>query len=84
MRHFRDRTSDEFDTIELPGKNGARKGGAGSKKKKLNLNTYKFHSLGDYVATIHLFGTTDLYLTQVVSSVIHPTIFHVEVLFLVG
>ena len=84
MRHFRDRTSDEFDTIELPGENGARKGGAGSKKKKLNLNTYKFHSLRDYVATIRLFGTTDSYSTQVVSSVIHPTIFHVEVLFLVG
>ncbi|KAK0502621.1 hypothetical protein EDD18DRAFT_1347259 [Armillaria luteobubalina] len=31
---------------------------------KLNLNMYKFHSLGDYVASIHLFGTTDLYSTQ--------------------
>jgi len=69
MRQFRDKTSDEFDTMELPRETSARKGGArSSKKKKLNLNTYKFHALGDYVATIRLFGTTDSYSTQVVSS----------------
>lgn len=34
--------------------------------RKLNLNTYKFHSLGDYVASIRLFGTTDSYSTQMV------------------
>lgn len=71
MRQFRDKTSDEFDTKELPRKTrkgGARKAGAHPpKKKKLNLNTYKFHSLGDYVSTIRLFGTTDSYSTQVVS-----------------
>jgi hypothetical protein len=68
MRKFRDKTSDKFDTMELPQEAGARKGGAhSSKKKKLNLNTYKFHALGDYVATIRLFGTTDSYSTQLVS-----------------
>lgn len=66
MRQFRDKTSDEFDTIELPRETNARKEGARSSKKKLNLNTYKFHALGDYVATIRLFGTTDSYSTQVV------------------
>ena len=66
-RQFRDKTSDKFNTVELPHKAGARKGGA---KKKLNLNTYKFHALGDYVATIRLFGTTDSYSTQLVSSIL--------------
>ena len=73
MRKFRDKTSDEFDTVDLPRETGARKGGARS--KKLNLNTYKFHALGDYVATIRLFGTTDSYSTQLVSSVF----FHISV-----
>ena len=66
MRQFRDKTSDKFHTVELPSEM-ARKRGMRSLKKKLNLNTYKFHSLGDYVATIRLFGTTDSYSTQVVS-----------------
>ncbi|KAK0183719.1 hypothetical protein F5146DRAFT_1106407 [Armillaria mellea] len=38
---------------------------------KLNLNTFKFHSLGDYVASIHLFGTTDSYSTQMVESILN-------------
>ena len=70
MRQFRDKTSDEFNTVELPRETSAQKGRMhSSKKKKLNLNTYKFHALGDYVATIRLFGTTDSYSTQVVSSI---------------
>lgn len=70
MRKFRDKTSDEFDTTELPREASARNGGArSSKKKKLNLNTYKFHALGDYVATIRLFRTTDSYSTQLVSNI---------------
>lgn len=36
------------------------------KAKTLNLFTYKFHALGDYVRTIQLFGTTDSYSTQIV------------------
>lgn len=33
-----------------------------------NLNTYKNHSLGDYVRTIRMYGTTDSYSTEPVSS----------------
>ncbi|TFK16819.1 hypothetical protein FA15DRAFT_606329 [Coprinopsis marcescibilis] len=29
------------------------------KRKTLNINTYKYHALGDYVSTIKKFGTTD-------------------------
>ncbi|KAH7909388.1 hypothetical protein BJ138DRAFT_1102735 [Hygrophoropsis aurantiaca] len=34
------------------------------KRKLLNLNTYKYHALGDYPDTIRRFGTTDSYSTQ--------------------
>ena len=37
-------------------------------KVELNLETYKFHSLGDYVEAIRYGGTTDSYTTEVVSS----------------
>jgi hypothetical protein len=36
------------------------------KTKRLNLSTYKFHALADYVPTIRMFGTTDSYSTQTV------------------
>lgn len=36
--------------------------------KALNLRTYKFHALGDYTAAIRMYGTTDSYSTQTVSS----------------
>jgi hypothetical protein len=38
------------------------------KRKIFNLNTYKIHSLGDYVRTIRMYGTTDSYSTEPVSS----------------
>ncbi|KAF8427567.1 hypothetical protein L210DRAFT_3652625 [Boletus edulis BED1] len=46
---------------------GHRKKGVKSESlpKMLNINTYKFHALGDYEKTIRLFGTTDSYMTQV-------------------
>lgn len=37
------------------------------KVKEFNLNTYKTHSLGDYVDMIRRYGTTDLYSTEVVN-----------------
>ena len=77
MRQFRDGTQG-FDTVELPRETGAQKGGANSSRKKLNLNTYKFHALGDYVATIRLFGTTDSYSTQVVSSKVCYVVHSIE------
>jgi len=36
------------------------------KPKTLNIFTYKFHALGDYVRTIRLFGGTDSFSTQLV------------------
>jgi hypothetical protein len=37
--------------------------------ERFNLSTYKFHSMGDYVQTIKLFGTMDSFTTQIVSIV---------------
>lgn len=57
-------------TTVAPGKRaGKRKnpkapGDSGRRPKSLNLKTYKYHALGDYVTTIHHFGTTDSYSTQ--------------------
>jgi hypothetical protein len=39
-------------------------------KKLLNLSMYKVHSLGDYVCTIRMLGTTDLYSTQTVRFIV--------------
>ena len=39
-----------------------------ARPKLFNLATYKLHALGDYVHSIHLFGTTDSYTTQLVSN----------------
>lgn len=47
-----------------------------AKSKTLNLFTYKFHALGDYVRTIKLFGTTDSYSTQIVSSTLFSAFKH--------
>ena len=40
---------------------------AGRLRRKLNLNTYKDHSLGDYVESIRQNGTVDSYSTESVS-----------------
>jgi len=78
MRAFRDTTKDSFNTVELPSETAARKRRSlategdtstrprGPLKKVLNLRTYKFHALGDYVQSIRLFGTVDSYSTQLV------------------
>ena len=88
MRQFRDTTLSAFATFELPREKGARRRRQTSNKgketaaessginpKNLNLFTYKWHALGDYVRTIRLFGGTDGFSTQVVrdflSKVIH-------------
>ncbi|KAJ3925142.1 MAG: hypothetical protein NXY57DRAFT_949196 [Lentinula lateritia] len=76
----RKRLPEEFDTRPLPREVAAasrRKANAQAKgkdqpnvqtpkpKQKLfNMNTYKFHALGDYPWTIRTFGTTDSYSTQ--------------------
>ncbi|KAJ6448150.1 hypothetical protein C8R45DRAFT_850455, partial [Mycena sanguinolenta] len=38
------------------------------KGKFLNLDTYKFHALGDYPSTVRFVGTTDSFSTVIVSS----------------
>jgi hypothetical protein len=38
------------------------------KKMSLTIHRYKFHVMADYVQTIRMFGTTDSYSTQTVSS----------------
>jgi hypothetical protein len=84
VRKFRDATQSGFATFELPKETGARKrrqkSGKGKEKaaadntserkpQSLNLFTYKWHALGDYVRTIRLFGGTDGFSTQVVSNI---------------
>ena len=84
MRKFRDTTQSAFVTFELPKEagvrqrrqesgNGKEKAAAGSasarKLKNLNLFTYKWHALGDYVQAIRLFGGTDGFSTQVVGDI---------------
>jgi hypothetical protein len=78
-RNFRDTTQSTFATFELPKETEARKrrqnsgkgkekaASGGKKSKILNLFTYKWHALGDYIPTIRLFGSTSGFSTQVVS-----------------
>jgi hypothetical protein len=49
------------------GPNNTSSESSGPKVKRFNLNTYKFHAMGDYVRTIKLFGTVDSFTTQIVS-----------------
>lgn len=44
--------------------------------KSLNLRTYKLHALGDYTTSIRMYGTTDSYSTQPVST--YPSEFVVD------
>lgn len=81
LRKFRDFTCAAFATVELPKERAARErkatrerldtnnadaGSGGRKAKKFNLNTYKFHAMGDYFQSIRLFGTVDSFTTQIV------------------
>ena len=76
FRHFAGVTCKELNTTELPRESRARMrraadaGGSGgtstggAKPKAFNLNTYKFHALGDYPQAIDERGTTDNYTSQ--------------------
>jgi hypothetical protein len=81
LRKFRDFTCAAFNTVELQKETAARRRrlaqraecinatsseSSGPRTKRFNLNTYKFHAMGDYVRTIKLFGTTDSFTTQIV------------------
>jgi hypothetical protein len=82
MRKFKSYTCKAFQTKELPHEETARRrrkaamdpagqqaAGTSSdpRTKTLNLQTYKWHALGDYASTIRRYGTTDSYSTQTVS-----------------
>ena len=82
MRDFESATCSAFETRELKREaearqrqqtkvatehNAASTSGIARKRKIFNLNTYKNHSLGDYVQTIRMYGTTDSYSTEPVS-----------------
>ena len=89
VRQFVKVACNAFDTRELPQETttrgrrkpafaGSSSGQAGmshstAKRKVLNLQTYKYHALGDYPNAIRQFGTMDNYSTQTVSlpSVVH-------------
>jgi hypothetical protein len=83
VRRFQSETCKSFRTVESPREAAARArvqaqraaasgttvpGTTGRKAKEFNLQTYKFHAMGDYSATIKRFGTTDSYTTQIVRS----------------
>ena len=87
MRSFRDLTCSQFETKELQWEvdawkraqqhaqaRGSSKGSQSISewwKKTFNLFMLKFHALGDYICTIQIFGTTDLFSTQVVWNSYH-------------
>jgi hypothetical protein len=80
FRGFANETCPAFDTRELQrevdarqrrqSKNKDASSGMTRRQKKFNLQTYKFHSLGDYAATIRRYGTCDSYTTEIVSKTI--------------
>jgi hypothetical protein len=79
FRTFANRTCQAFSTRELKREAEARQrrhmktdptsesATASQRPKAFNLQTYKFHSLGDYVETIRKYGTCDSYSTEIVS-----------------
>jgi hypothetical protein len=78
FRTFVNDTCPAFDTRELKREAGARQRRKSKKtdaaaatttprRKKFNLQTYKYHSLGDYAAMIRRYGTCDSYTTEMVS-----------------
>jgi hypothetical protein len=75
VRNFEKKVCSTFSTVELPREAEAQKRRQGAKQsdassaaqvKKLNLFTYKWHALGDYVNQIRLFGGSDGFSTQIV------------------
>ena len=58
------RQTEDFTASEGASPSNSQSNGNARLPKTLNLNTYKFHSLGDYVATIRKYGTTDSYSTE--------------------
>ncbi|KAG2056709.1 hypothetical protein BDR06DRAFT_1039209 [Suillus hirtellus] len=94
LHKFQKFTCNTFTTMELPKERAAHKhkathqcltsdipdaGGGGQRTKKFNMNTYKFHTIGDYLQTIQLFGMIDSFTSQIVCE--HPFhIFHLNLI----
>lgn len=85
FRHFQRNICPTYNTRELPREADARRRrhrsnkadqsaetDNGGRSKEFNLHTFKYHSLGDTVQTIRMFGTTDSYNTAVVSTAVYP------------
>lgn len=84
MRHFRHHFCSRFETVELPREFERRQrqkivltsnqmtisATGGKRAKKLNISTYKYHSLGDYARFIRMFGGSDSFSTQLVGNCI--------------
>lgn len=75
VRNFEVSMCSQYATVELPREAEARKRrdkatvrpkSRGRQAKFLNLFTYKWHALADYVPTIRLFGGSDGFSTQIV------------------
>jgi hypothetical protein len=81
LRLFATTTCTNYNTFELPREASARRRRKPKKSqgdvqdtsapvahrtKQFNMETYKLHALGDYVATIRTFGTCDSYSTELV------------------
>src|ERR1700691_1406257 len=75
MRNFEEATRSQYITFELPREAEARqrrdkdrqqKSGSSKRAKLLNLFTYTWHALADYVPTIRLFGGSDGFSTRIV------------------
>ena len=85
MRDFEKKICSKFTAVELPREAEARKrrraagdqsGASAARVKKLNLFTYKWHSLADYVPHIRLFGGSDGFSSQIVRIL---TLIHISV-----
>lgn len=74
LRHFTNTVSSNFPTCETQAEYAKHQRASpgstpGRQPKGFNMCTIKLHSLGDYVSTIRLYGTTENYSTGTVSSI---------------
>jgi hypothetical protein len=81
LHKFHRQVCNNYDTTELPKERAAQYRhealkenrttdalSSSPKKKSFNMRTYKFHTLGDYVQSIKLFGMTDSFTMQIVGA----------------
>lgn len=66
LRYTTSELQREAEARQRRGKNRQQQSGSSKRPKFLNLFTYKWHALADYVPTIRLFGGSDGFSTQIV------------------